>query len=52
LADELIEITDHPQKTRYILRRNPLRAEEIKLNRQEKIQAVNRKLQPTKQPIP
>lgn len=48
-TDELIEITDHPQKTRYILRRNPLRAEEIKLNRQEKIQAVSRKLQQSNQ---
>lgn len=48
-TDELVEITDPSQKVRYILRRNPLRAEEINLNRQGKIQAVQGKLQQSNQ---
>ena len=44
-TDELAEVTDQAERVRYILRRNPLRAEEIKLSRQSKFQSIEHKLE-------
>jgi len=44
-SEELVEIINREEKVRYILRRNPLRAEEMRVNRQGKIAAVKAKVQ-------
>jgi transposase len=48
-SDELVEIIDGEEKLRYILRRNPFRAEEIRLNQEEKIEAVRQKVEQSNQ---
>jgi transposase len=44
-TDQICEIEDIPSSTRYILRRNPFRAEEIKQNRTARIKAVENKVE-------
>lgn len=44
-TDELCQIIDSDNDVRYILRRNPARAEEIHNNRSSKIEAVRKRLQ-------
>lgn len=43
-TDELIEVVDRDKKIRYVLRRNPARAEEMKLTKQRKINSINTQL--------
>jgi transposase len=48
LFDEhLVEVSDHDAKLRYILRRNPVRAQEIKKSRQEKLFTVQKMMEKT-----
>lgn len=44
-TDELVEVVDRDEMIRYVLRRNPARAEELKLTRQGKIDSINNKIQ-------
>src|SRR5680860_736585 len=44
-TDDLVEVVDRDEMVRYVLRRNPLRAEDMKLTRQGKIDSINSKLQ-------